>query len=105
MNHPLLLNNQAKIVELCESHKVKSLYLFGSLANGLFKNDTSDIDLMVDIEENDPVLKGEYLMALWLKLEALFGRNVDLVTYHSIKNPIFKKSVNTTKQVLYERPD
>jgi len=105
MNHPIIDQNRFKIAKLCENHKVKSLFVFGSLANGGFKNDSSDIDLMVDIDENDPVLRGEHLMTLWLQLELLFGRNVDLITFHSIKNPVFKKSVEQTKKILYERPD
>ena len=36
-----------EIVRLCEMHKVKSLYAFGSVLNNSF-NSKSDIDLFVD---------------------------------------------------------
>ena len=42
-----------KIKELCKGNKVKSLYAFGSVTREDF-NSQSDIDLVVDFNENDP---------------------------------------------------
>lgn len=36
-----------QIIKLCESHKVKTLYAFGSILTNKF-NSESDIDLIVD---------------------------------------------------------
>jgi predicted nucleotidyltransferase len=42
-----LTTYKKQIDELCASHKVKSLYAFGSVLTSSF-NSTSDIDLIVD---------------------------------------------------------
>jgi len=42
-----------QIQELCKKNKVKTLFAFGSVIRYDF-NDNSDIDLVVDIDENDP---------------------------------------------------
>ena len=40
------------IAELCKNHKVKRLYVFGSVLKDKFNNQ-SDIDLIVDFENMD----------------------------------------------------
>jgi len=95
----------AKIAEfkkLCATHKVRYLYAFGSSTNETFDESTSDIDLLVDIELNDPVEKGEILMDLWDQFELFFNRKVDLLTNNSVKNPYLRKSIDSTKILLYD---
>lgn len=43
------------IQRLCKRNKVRSLYVFGSVLNERF-NEKSDIDLVVDIDSNDPFI-------------------------------------------------
>lgn len=87
---------------MCEKHDVKSIYAFGSSVNDKFDPDKSDIDLLVQINEDDPVERGEKLLSLWDKLEELFQRRVDLLTEDSIKNPFLKKSIDATKVLIYD---
>ena len=47
-----LENYSADIKTLCEAHKVKTLYAFGSVLSDKFTID-SDIDLIVDFEALD----------------------------------------------------
>lgn len=42
-----------QIQELCKTNKVKTLFAFGSVTREDF-NESSDIDLVVDIDEKDP---------------------------------------------------
>ncbi|HEY4785299.1 MAG TPA: nucleotidyltransferase domain-containing protein [Bacteroidales bacterium] len=42
-----------EINRLCLQNKVRSLYVFGSVLTDKF-NDDNDIDLVVDIDSNDP---------------------------------------------------
>ena len=42
-----------EIIQLCASNRVRSLSAFGSVTREDF-NDQSDIDLLVDFEEEDP---------------------------------------------------
>jgi uncharacterized protein len=87
---------------LCQNHKVKTLYAFGSSTNDRFDKEHSDIDLLVDIEINDPIEKGESLMSLWDLLETFFNRKVDLLTESSLRNPFLKKSIDSTKILIYD---
>jgi predicted nucleotidyltransferase len=90
----------SEFITLCKSHKVRELFAFGSVVNGNFTKD-SDIDLVVDIDEKDPVNKGGLLLSLWDKFEKYFGRKVDLLTPDSIRNPYLKESIDDTKKLIY----
>lgn len=87
---------------LCKEHKVKFMYAFGSSTKQFFDETHSDIDLIVEIESNDPLDRGDLLIDLWDKLELFFGRKVDLLTESSIKNPFLKKEIDRTKKLIYD---
>jgi predicted nucleotidyltransferase len=95
-------NNALEFVSLCRSHHVKTLYAFGSSTNLSFKEESSDIDLLVEIETTDPIQRGEELMDLWDKFELFFQRKVDLLTHASVKNPILWKNIDANKFLLYD---
>lgn len=87
---------------LCQTHKVKTLYAFGSSVTDRFNEKSSDIDLLVEIDDDDPVERGAKLLSLWDKFEEFFHRKVDLLTDSSIKNPILRKNIDTTKILIYD---
>jgi len=96
----LIAENLDKIYDLCLSHKVDSLFAFGSVCTENF-NEKSDVDLLVTFH---PMDFGEYADAyfdLAEKFEQLFQRPVDLVTSKSLSNPYFIDSVNKTKTLVY----
>ncbi|MFC6267168.1 nucleotidyltransferase family protein [Frigoriflavimonas asaccharolytica] len=95
----------AEFLLLCENHNVKSLYAFGSSITPNFDESKSDIDLMIEISDEDPLQHGEKLMSIWDKFELFFERKVDLLTYKSIKNPILKKNIDATKILIYDGQD
>lgn len=88
--------------ELCRSHKVSKMYAFGSSVSGRFDPDKSDIDLVVKLDISDPADRGDALLSLWDKLEALFNRRVDLLTEDSIRNPYLKSNIDRTKKLIYD---
>jgi hypothetical protein len=88
--------------ELCRNHQVKRLYAFGSSVSQKFDEAKSDIDLVVDLEEIDPIKKGEKLISLWDNFEIFFRRKVDLLTEKSIANPYLKESIDSSKVLIYE---
>jgi predicted nucleotidyltransferase len=91
-----------EFISLCKSHDVKRLYAFGSSITDGFQEDTSDIDLLVELHTEDPIKRGEAFLNLWDKLEAFFQRKVDLLTSFSIRNPILKKSIDSSKILVYD---
>ena len=92
-----------EFLALCKMHDVKFLYAFGSATNNQFNDETSDIDLLVELDTQDPITRGENLMQLWDKLELFFHRKVDLLTSASIKNPILRKNIDSSKVLIYDR--
>ncbi len=95
-------SNSSEFLALCKSHDVKSLYAFGSSTNEQFDEERSDIDLLVELHTNDPIERGEKLMALWEKFEVFFHRKVDLLTNSSITNPFLRKSIDSSKILIYD---
>jgi len=81
---------------------VKYLYAFGSSTNEKFDPMSSDIDLLVEIDSPDPIDRGEKLLSLWDMFENFFNRKVDLMTESSIRNPYLKKSIDSTKVLIYD---
>ena len=87
---------------LCKSHNVKYLYAFGSSIDERFDPKNSDIDLLVEIDSPDPIDRGEKLLSLWDLFEDFFNRKVDLLTESSIRNPYLKKSIESSKVLIYD---
>jgi predicted nucleotidyltransferase len=98
-----LIETHAKeIAMLCNTHKVVSLSLFGSLAKGE-ATDTSDVDLLVTFGDVDLNNYADNFYDLSVSLEKLFGRRVDLITEKYITNPYLLKSINRNRIKIYER--
>lgn len=101
---PLEIENKIeKLLILCKQYKVNKLFIFGSILTGRFNSKTSDIDFIVEIEDISPIERGEILMKLWTELELLFSRKVDLISNMNLKNPYFKKEIEESKLLLYDR--
>lgn len=94
--------NLQRIFDLCRKHKVKTLAVFGSILTDRF-NDQSDVDLLVDFEEED-FATFDYVSNYFDfrdALEMLFGRKVDLIEYGNNLNPLFRASVDKKKLMIY----
>ena len=80
---------------------VKTLYAFGSVLTNRF-DEGSDIDLIVDLEEKDPIEYTEKYFNLKFGLERILGRTVDLLEERADLNPIIRKEIEQSKVVVYE---
>jgi predicted nucleotidyltransferase len=89
-----------EIDELCVTHKVRSLYAFGSVLNSNFKTN-SDIDLIVDFKDIDVNDYADNYFDFKFSLQDIFKRPVDLLEEQAIKNPYFKQAVDQTKELVY----
>jgi predicted nucleotidyltransferase len=97
----LIEQNRSQIIALCEKHNVSALHLFGSALRSDF-NELSDIDFAVQFKETlTPIEYGEAYFGLLNDLKELLERNIDLVSYRVVKNPIFRSELDRTKQTLY----
>ncbi len=98
----LIKERGSDFIDLCKQHKVSKLYAFGSSITGHFDPIKSDIDVVVDLDIKDPLEYGETLLSFWDNLETFFNRKVDLLTEDSINNPYLRKSIESTKKLIYD---
>ncbi len=63
---------------ICKQHKVKELYIFGSILTSRFNRD-SDIDMLVQFENIDILEYADNYFDFKEKLEKLLGREIDLI--------------------------
>lgn len=92
--------NMHKIIALCQTYKVKTLAVFGSILTDRF-NDNSDVDVSVTFNDSgidDPFVN---FFDFNEALEEVFGRKVDLVDESAISNPYFRQELDRTKHPLY----
>lgn len=97
-----IVKNLKDFLLLCQNHNVRYLYAFGSSTSDTFDSSNSDIDLLVEIDAMDALDRGEKLISLWDTFERFFHRKVDLLTESSIKNPYLRKSIDSTKILIYD---
>ncbi|MDR2970041.1 MAG: nucleotidyltransferase domain-containing protein, partial [Tannerellaceae bacterium] len=78
------------------------LYLFGSAARDDFDPATSDIDFLYSFDENLPLLDyADYFFDFAEALQALMGREIDMVGEKDMRNPYFIANVERSKQLIY----
>jgi predicted nucleotidyltransferase len=88
------------IKRLCILYNVDKMYLFGSVLNSSF-NEKSDIDLLVKFKSMELADYLDNYIGFKENLEALFGREVDLVEEQTLRNPVLIKSINKSKSLIY----
>jgi uncharacterized protein len=84
----------------CEKHHIRKLSLFGSVLRDDFGPD-SDVDVLVEFEPGSGVTYLD-LADMQFELEAMLGREIDLLTPRALSK-YFRQKVLNTAQVLYER--
>ncbi|GAB5491348.1 MAG: nucleotidyltransferase family protein [Phototrophicaceae bacterium] len=91
-----------KVKIICEHWHIIEFAVFGSVTNNNFKDD-SDIDILITFaDDTSPTLFD--MITITTEFEAILGRKVDLLTYHSIQNSpnyIRKRDILNSMQVLY----
>ena len=92
--------NIATVSDLCKQHKVKNMYLFGSILTNKFSPE-SDIDLLVNFGDVNLYHYFDNYMELKDGLEQLFNRPVDLLEEQTVKNPVLRRSIERNKKLIY----
>ncbi|MCG3199317.1 MAG: nucleotidyltransferase domain-containing protein [Candidatus Omnitrophica bacterium] len=94
-------DKRERMAEICARRGVKRLRLFGSANGESFDPSTSDLDFLVAFEPLGLGTSADAFFGLKEDLEALFGRQVDLVMESAIRNRYFKKSADSSAILLY----
>ena len=95
-----MLPHHSQVLSVCREFGIRRLEVFGSAVHA--PATANDVDLLVDF--GDRPVKGfsDLFFGFKEKLEAIFGKPVDLVTSDSLGNPYFRQSVEASKQLVYE---
>jgi uncharacterized protein len=92
-----------QIEELCRRFGIARLELFGSATGPEFNPETSDFDFLVEFEDISPASNyGIRFLDFADALEATLGRQVDLLTPKSIRNPYLKKAINNGRVGIFD---
>lgn len=96
-----LEEKREEIAELCRTHHVLRLAVFGSAAREDFAPETSDVDILVKFA---PLAEGRYsenFYDLEEQFSRLLGRDVDLIADGLIRNPFIQRAIERDQVQLY----
>jgi predicted nucleotidyltransferase len=87
------------IIFLCEKYDIKELSIFGSSLRDDFTQD-SDVDILVSFGNSLEITLFN-IMDLEKEFSQLLKRNVDIVEKESLKNPVRKNRILSTREIIY----
>jgi uncharacterized protein len=93
--------HREELAALCRRFHVRRLDLFGSAARHDFDPERSDVDFIVEFEDDTPLHPFDAYFGLKEGIETLTGRRVDLVMPDAIKNPYRKASIERDREIVY----
>lgn len=96
----LIKEREQELRAICQRRHVARLDLFGSAANGDFKDD-SDLDFLVTLQRLSVHDHADAFFGLLFDLEDLFERRIDLIVESTINNPYFRQELENTRKLLY----
>jgi len=96
----LIERNMDTVKALCLKHKVDKLFVFGSILTDNFKS-SSDIDLLVFFRKIELYDYADNYFDLKTSLEKLLNRPIDLLEDKAVKNPYLRKSIDSSKKMIY----
>ena len=91
--------NYDDIAQLCKKYGINELSIFGSSIREDFTQN-SDVDILVSFSETSKVSLFD-IMNLERKFSELLKREVEIVEKESLKNPIRKNRILSTREIIY----
>ncbi len=91
--------DEGQVVQFCRDHRIKRLWVFGSVLRRDFRPD-SDVDVLVEFDDGAEVSLWA-LAGIQLELGDLLGRPVDLVERESLRNPFRRREILRTSRLIY----
>ena len=90
---------EERIRDFCQRWKIAELSVFGSVLREDFRPD-SDADLLVTFA-NDAQWSLYDWVDMIAELRELFGRDVDVLSSRSLRNPFRRREILRTRKTLY----
>lgn len=91
-----------KIDDICRNLSVKRLGIYGSALSKNF-SPNCDVDVLAVFDSDENIDHFKNYFELKEQLENLFKRDVDLIVDKPFRNPVFNRSVEKTRMIVYER--
>ena len=96
--HGIFLNYN-DVLHLCKKYYIIELSIFGSSIRDDFTQN-SDVDILVSFDKNSKITLFD-IMELENEFSILLNRKVDIVEKESLKNPIRKNKILSTREIIY----
>ena len=94
-----ILLNYNDVAQLCKKYSISELAIFGSSLRDDFSK-KSDIDILVSFDKNSEITLFD-IMDLEDEFSNLLKRKVDIVEKESLRNPIRKKNILSSREIIY----
>lgn len=101
--HPSIAAKRSQIAEICRRFHVRRLEVFGSAARADdFDETRSDADFLVELAADAPMGLFNAYFGLKHELQALLGREVDLVSPSAVENPFVRATIDRSRGKIYD---
>jgi hypothetical protein len=92
-----------RIQDLCRLHKVKSLWVFGSILSTDFRPD-SDVDFLYELnhEHLSPAESNALFFGFIDAMERLLQHPIDMIWMGGVNNPYLLESIHETMQLVFQ---
>ena len=100
--HDNLASRMRPLIALCETYCVRRLYAIGSGTRGDFDPESSDIDFVVEFDDDFKSGPFDQFFGLQVDLEDLFAREIDLIELAAVKNRHLLDEIVRTRRLVYE---
>lgn len=98
----IIETKKQELIDICKELKINKLSIFGSVLSERF-SDSSDLDFLISFDDRLTIEEyTENYFKLHYKLREIFKRNVDITTEKTLSNPFLIRSINETKELIYE---
>jgi predicted nucleotidyltransferase len=97
-NLPLTIDRD-RLTAFCRQYHVRELALFGSVLRDDFGPD-SDVDVLVELDPAHGLDLYDWIDMIE-ELQTIFGRSVDLVSKHAIRNPYRRRAILNSYEVIH----
>lgn len=100
--HAAIADRKEELAEICRSHGVIRLEVFGSVARGVdFDPDSSDADFLVEFDIRSAPATLDRYFDFRDALRGALGRSVDLVETEAVRNPYLRAAIDRSRELIY----
>ena len=96
-----ITDRMPEIQDLCRTHHVQRMTIFGSAVRDDFNPETSDVDVRVIFDSEKIERYARNAFSFQDALVELFGRKVDLVSAKTLRNDYFRRAIERDQVEVY----